>query len=86
MNNISAINVYLIVLLCLSMITEKNQVASFLVSTRVYYSPTDRSTCVMRRKLSHLALSNKLNDEVEALKAKAAKLRQEADSATQVRR
>jgi hypothetical protein len=27
-----------------------------------------------------------LNDEVEALKAKAAKLRQEADSATQVRR
>lgn len=65
------------------MITEKNQVASFLVSTRVYYSPTDRSTCVMRRKLSHLALSNKLNDEVEALKAKAAKLRQEADSATQ---
>jgi hypothetical protein len=61
-------------------------VASFLVSTRVYYSPTDGSTNVMRRKLSHLALSNKLNDEVEALKAKAAKLRQEADSATQVRR
>jgi hypothetical protein len=58
-------------------------VSSFIPTTVNYVS---RTRSIQRGSISYLALFSKVNDEVEALKAKAAKLRQEAEDASQVSR
>jgi hypothetical protein len=73
---------FLTITLSFCWIDDSSCVVSSFIPTTVNYVSRTRS--IRRGGYSFLALSSKVNDEVEALKAKAAKLRQEAEVASQV--
>lgn len=73
---------FLLVYLSFCRIDNISSVVSSFVPTVV--NNVSRTRSIRRGGSSGLVLSSQVNDEVEALKAKAAKLRQEAKVASQV--